>query len=259
MKGAVEIIDANLRAAMRFFGYATGKGAIVEYPGVVAIDSGLSYGVFNLVFLTAPCQDLASAITAPMRHFQGRSRRWSFWLCEDLLDHAARRTARKTFNSQGFRSLSHPPGMLAERVAPPLHALPPIEYRRVSTRETRRDFFQISAVCFDIPPHIARTVYETDSAWSGDYRGYVAYDAGRPVATVAIVPAAEALGVYSLGTLPEHRRLGYGEALLRAALADVSRETGFSRTVLQSTDAGLRLYRSMGYREVTRYAVYLSE
>ena len=47
-----EIIDENLRTAMRFFGRATGSGDVVSLPGVEAIFSGLDYGVFNIAMLT---------------------------------------------------------------------------------------------------------------------------------------------------------------------------------------------------------------
>ena len=66
------------------------------------------------------------------------------------------------------------------------------------------------------------------------------------------------MGVYSLSTLPECRRLGYGEALLRTALAAEQRRTGIQRVVLQSTDAGYAIYKRMGFREVAKFSVYLT-
>ena len=45
------VIDENLRAAMRFFGYATGTGEIAPLPGGIAMYSGLEYGVFNIAML----------------------------------------------------------------------------------------------------------------------------------------------------------------------------------------------------------------
>ena len=50
-----QIVDANLRAAMRFFGGATGRGEIASLPGGVAMYSGLDYGVFNIAMLTGAC------------------------------------------------------------------------------------------------------------------------------------------------------------------------------------------------------------
>jgi len=83
--------------------------------------------------------------------------------------------------------------------------------------------------------------------------------AGRVVSICAVVAAAEVLGVYSLATHPSYRRLGYGEATMRAALAEMQRRTGLERIVLQSTEAGYALYRRMGFRDATRFSVYLTK
>jgi len=114
-------------------------------------------------------------------------------------------------------------------------------------------------VTFDIPYTIAQTVYTREQAWSGDYRGFVGLVDGRPVAIAAIVIAAGAIGVYSLGTLPAFRRQGYGEALLRIAATETQRRTGLQKFVLQSTEAGYSLYRRMGFEDAAKFAVYLTK
>jgi len=63
-------------------------------------------------------------------------------------------------------------------------------------------------------------------------------------------------GVYNVATLPGHQRRGYGEAVMRHAIADARREHGIEQTILQSTPAGLRLYERMGFHTVTRVSVY---
>jgi ribosomal protein S18 acetylase RimI-like enzyme len=59
-----------------------------------------------------------------------------------------------------------------------------------------------------------------------------------------------------VATLPESQRLGYGEAVMRYAIEHARREHGIERSILQSTPAGFRLYERMGYRTVTKVAVY---
>jgi ribosomal protein S18 acetylase RimI-like enzyme len=72
------------------------------------------------------------------------------------------------------------------------------------------------------------------------------------------VNSADAIGVYSLATHPSHRRSGYGEALLRAVVSYASNESGIDRVVLQSTEIGHSLYQRLGFRDATRYTVYLT-
>jgi hypothetical protein len=43
---------------------------------------------------------------------------------------------------------------------------------------------------------------------------------------------------------------------MRHALAEVKRQWGIERSILQSTPAGYRLYERMGYRPITTVAVY---
>jgi GNAT superfamily N-acetyltransferase len=261
--GDFQIVDANLRAAMRFFGDATGTGEIRTLDGALAVYSGLDYGVFNIALLEGHPPEGIEGFTERLaqcaRYFAPRTMRWSFWLCEDSLDAPTRRKARALLMDRDLRPISQAPGMLAEALAPPVRLLPKIECLPVADRSTRQAFGALTAVSFDIPMRIAQAVYEPERAWSGDYRGFVGVAGGKPVAIVAIVATAEALGVYSLSTLPEYRRLGYGEAVLRAAVAAEQQRTGIRRVVLQSTDAGYSLYRRLGFNEVAKFSVYLTK
>jgi ribosomal protein S18 acetylase RimI-like enzyme len=257
------IVDENLRTAMRFFGEATGSGEVIPLPGAVAIFSGLDYGVFNIAMLdgrvTRAGDGLETRLAEIARYFKKRTLRWSFWLCEDLLDPGLLRRARQTLADFGLRAISHPPGMMAPMLLPPVKPLPSIEVRRVANETLQRAFTEITAVSFDIPYTVAHAVYSQDRAWRGDYWGFVGMVDTKPVSIAAIVAAAGALGVYSLATYPIHRHQGYGEAMLRAAVSEVQRHTGIERVVLQSTEAGYALYHRMGFREVTRYSVYLTK
>lgn len=258
-----EIVDANLRSAMRFFGEATGTGEIRTLDGALAVYSGLEYGVFNIALLEgSPPQGIegfTERLARCARYFAPRTMRWSFWLCEDSLDAPTRRQVRSLLMERDLRPISQAPGMLAEALAPPVRTLPKLECLPVAGRAMRQAFGGLTAVSFDIPMRIAQAVYEPERAWHGDYRGFVGMAGGKPVAIVAIVATADALGVYSLSTLPECRRLGYGEAILRAAVAAEQQRTGIRRVVLQSTDAGYSLYRRLGFNEVAKFSVYLTK
>jgi GNAT superfamily N-acetyltransferase len=252
-------VEENLRAAMRFFAEATGSGDIGSLPGAVALFSGLDYGVFNIALLDGQGGALESTLAEVAHYFKKRTLRWSFWLCEDLLDGPARRRARQTFFDFGLRAISHPPGMIAPALLPASRPLPEIECRPVADAATRQAFAEITSISFEIPTLVAHAVYTPERAWKGAYQGFVGLAGGRPVSIAAIVPAAGALGIYSVGTLPLFRRHGYGEALVRAAVSEVQRRTGLTRLVLQSTEAGYALYHRMGFRDATKFTVYLTK
>ncbi len=267
--GGFRMVENNLRVAMRFFGRATGTGEVCVADGLELVYSGLDYGVFNMALLARPVsseRDLAASLAAAGRFYRERKSRWSFWLCEDLLDPTARRHSREIFTEAGMRAISHAPGMLAPALPAPSRPLPEIECHAVSAAELRAAFAGLTVSCFDIPFSVARAVYEPESAWQGAYRGYVGMVNGSAVSIVALVRAEGAVGIYSLGTIPAHRQQGYGEALLRAALAqenaaceNAARENAVPEPlVLESTDAGYRLYRRIGFRDVTNFTVYLT-
>ena len=256
-------IDDNLRTAMRFFGEATGAGEVRIAEGAQMVYSGLDYGVFNIGFLNgiaATERSLASVLATCGRFYRERHVRWSFWLCEGLLDTPVRRRSREIFADAGMRVISQAPGMRTTALAAPTRPVPPLDVRPVNDAATRAAFAELTTVCFDIPHAVAQSVYAPEGAWRGAYQGFVGYVANRPVAIVAFVRAAEVLGIYSLGTMPEFRRRGYGEAILRSAAAKMAQPTGPQEPfVLESTEAGYGLYRRLGFRDTTKFTVYLTK
>ena len=258
-----EIVEANLRAAMRFFGEATGTGEVRDLRGSVGIYSGLDYGVFNIAMLDGPIPSAPGQMEGRLQQcrefFEPRTRRWSFWLCEEFVPPRRLQAAQKALMSQHLRLISQAPGMLAEELEPPVRKLPEIECLPVTDQTAREAFGGLTAESFDIPMNVAREVYYPAIAWEGAYRGYLGKVAGRVVSIIAIVAAAGSLGIYSLATLPEDRRRGYGEALLRAAVAIERRRTGIQRLILQSSEAGHALYLRMGFRTAANFAVYLTK
>jgi ribosomal protein S18 acetylase RimI-like enzyme len=59
-----------------------------------------------------------------------------------------------------------------------------------------------------------------------------------------------------VATLPDHRRKGCAETLVRHAVAHVERSQGISLSVLQATQEAVPLYRRMGYQTVTHFSVF---
>jgi len=258
-----QTIHENLRAAMQFFGYATGTGETASLPGGIAMYSGLDYGVFNIAMMDGRVSHagltLEQRLVEFVHYFKHKTPRWSLWVCEDLLDHPTRRRARQVLGDFGLRAISHPPGMIASGLLPPTYSLPSIEVQPVSDTASQKAFTEITSICFEIPFGVAQAVYGQDNAWRGDYQGFIARAEGRVVAICAIVAAADVLGVYSLATHPNYRRLGYGEATVRTVVAEMQRRTGIERVILQSTEAGYGLYRRLGFRDATRFTVYLTK
>jgi ribosomal protein S18 acetylase RimI-like enzyme len=255
------VVERNLRATMRFFGQASGSGEVTERDGMLLIDSGVNYAVFNIAMLTGAVETRDALIrrsATAARYFEERQTRWSLWICDDLLPDPVRRDAQAIFAEDRLRRLTEAPGMIAERLRPPDRALPAVQCRPVADAATRADFAHITSLNFDIPFATCQRVYGTEQAWSHDYHGYIGYYKGTAVTTVAVVIAAESIGIYSVSTLPPYRRKGYAESLMRQVITQYTLGTGIERTVLQATRAGFDMYRKMGYRAVSHFTVYMT-
>jgi ribosomal protein S18 acetylase RimI-like enzyme len=255
-----ENVAANLRESFRAIAALRAPGEIRELPGVSIASAGVTFQMFNAAFLSAPVAseaELARRIMLPSVHFNARGLEWSYWVCEDWLGTKARRRSRQVFERHGLRHSVDLPGMVAERILPPVKPLPKLEIRCVRDRATSDAFCAIGSVCFHVPLPWFREVFDNDSVWER-FICWVGYVDSEPVSTAATVIGGGAVGVYNVATMPEHQMRGYGEAVMRHAVAEAQRQYGIGQTILQSTPAGHRLYERMGFRSVTNVAVYAS-
>jgi GNAT superfamily N-acetyltransferase len=255
-------VEENLRHSFRALASDRPAGDVREIGGVSIASAGTPFQMFNAAFLAGTVtgqEDLERRIVTARVHFRARDLGWSFWVCMDLLPSKLQRRAERLFERNGLRLTVQLPGMAAERLLPPRRELPKIEIRRVADEATRLAFCDIGCTCFHVPLSWFREIFLQRRLWDGDFVGYVGYLDGEPVATAATVTAAGVVGVYNVATLPQHRRRGHGEALMRYALERARQESGCERTILQATEYGLPLYLSMGYRTVTSVEVYAFE
>jgi len=256
-------VAENLLEALRFFGQAREDAEIVDLPGVSLIFCGLNYAAFNAALLAEPIQgeagELDRLIETAAARFDARGLRWTYWLCEDFLGQTLRRQSSRIFHRRGLRPLTEAPGMYTERLAPPEHKLPDLDIRPVVDAPTRTAFADIMSASFEIPHSVSTSVYGLERAWNGSFRGYVGYASGRAVTTAALVITGDVAGLYSVATAPQHRRLGFAEAIMRHVVQEAYRTAGVQRTVLQATSSGYTLYEKMGYRAVTTFQVHIAD
>jgi len=248
---------ANLIESLSFYGHATGKGCIEESGGVRLVASGVPYSVFNIALLTSPVADIEGELERRIQlagnWFRRQGLSWSFWICEDHLGRRAARSLHTIFDRQGLLCIAESPGMEAWPLPPPRRPLPPMEWRRVQDAPTRQAFTHLVSVSFQVPFSIAEQIYSREAAWAGELEGYVGYVGSEAVCSCGLVESDNALGIYSVSTLPDWRRKGYAESLMRQVLAT---RPASSCIILQSSRAGQKLYYEMGFHRVTRWFVF---
>jgi ribosomal protein S18 acetylase RimI-like enzyme len=84
----------------------------------------------------------------------------------------------------------------------------------------------------------------------------VGYLAGEPVSAAAAVHSGRTLGVYAVATVERARRRGIGRAVTWAAIEAGANAWESTIAVLQSSEMGVPVYRSMGFEEVARYVEF---
>lgn len=253
------VLLANLLETMKSFARVRPTGCVREERGVTAVYSGRKGAVFNAVLLSAPVgseSELMEKLEEVDRFFQGFGARWSLWLVEDLVPMTLLPRLGRLLDRFGLVEQSRGSGMIADAIAPPRRALPVLEVLPVGAPSVCFDFCQVMSVAFVTPLATFLDVYNGTEYWSHNVRGYVAYWEGRSVATACTVVEAGAVGIYGVSTRPDMQRKGIGEALMRYVLREAQREGAPERTVLEATDAALRLYKRLGYRKITGVTVY---
>jgi ribosomal protein S18 acetylase RimI-like enzyme len=254
-------IADNLRQSFRVLADGRPRADVCELPGVSVASLGVSFQMFNAAFLNQAVEtqaQLEARLLAARRHFESRKLQWALWICDDWLTPSIQRKLSRICETFGLRLSAEMPGMKAERIRPPLGALPELEFRRVETVESLDDFRAIGSTCFHVPIAWFGEVFDEGVMAQRKFACWVGYRNGAPVATAATVASADVTGIYNVATAPEHRRRGYGEAITRHAIDAAVREGDPGRLVLQSTSLGQRIYLRMGFEPIARVLVYSS-
>lgn len=260
-----EALEANLRQSFGVLAQGRARADIAELDGVSIRSLGAAFQMFNAAFLNRPVparRDLEERLACARQLFAARGLPWAFWICEDWLGRSAKRALVSSCENFGMLAAAEMPGMVADSLRAPRrfmgHRTPlPLEIRRAETPRTMQDFRSIGALCFHVPPAWFSEVFD-DSIPSRDFTCWVGYRGTFPVATAATVVSDGVIGLYNVATMPDERGKGYAESVTRHAVAWASRQSGLTRVILQSTAQGERLYRRLGFREVSRVVVFNS-
>lgn len=259
-------MEANLRQSFRVLAQGRPKADIAELDGVSIASLGAAFQMFNAAFLNrevSGLEDLANRFRAAREVFAARRIPWAFWVCDEWLARPVRRELVDTCESFGMRAVAEMPGMLADslrdtsRLSLRTRPAPPLDIRPADNVRGMRDFRTVGSLCFHVPPAWFGEVFD-DSIPAREFRCWVGYHEERPVATAATLVSHGVIGLYNVASLPGEQGKGFGEAITRHAIGEATRESGLRRVILQSTMQGERLYRKLGFREVSRLVVFNS-
>ena len=246
--GSEDVIGRSQRTLVWFHrcSLALGPGPRVrEWADGTALGSDLPTEVTNTLFVSARPSNGRDLLSAGREFFRG-SVAWRVTVPDSL-----RLSVEPWALAAGMRATPPVPRMLLAPLPSAPSGPADLEIRRVTTRTEWHDFCSAAGRGFGIPAWYLRIAFARPLAGEavppGSIRPFVGYVDGRAVATAAQATSDGVTGIFFVGTVPEMRRRGFGQALTWAAVED-GRSLGADAAWLQSTPEGRPLYEKMGFR-----------
>ena len=265
MHGSPSEIEESIQQVIGFsklLAISAGSGSVVEMPGLIAPFGNVAIPLLNVVHATSRVRDLADLgrrAAAAVAYATPTGLPWLFGLCDAWLPESGADEIAGVLAEHGLHPAMKLTGMVADALLPPVRPLPEIELRQVDDVASAAAVGDINCVAYGLPLDEGRRSIGNRPFYTGGNLGHLGVVGGTPVSCAATLRVDDALYVALVATAEGHRRRGYCEAVLRRSLADASRATGLSRTVLHATEDGQPLYEQMGYRVTTTFTYYATD
>lgn len=225
---------------------------------LVLTDSGLPCDTFNAVcHARLPPEVADDRIEAAVNHFKQATRPFSWWYSPG--DTPADLGVR--LQAAGLHAAESELAMAADLEQMMLDTTLPPDFtiRRVRSLSELLDFARVMAANWTPPDEHVIRFYEQAAplllAVDSPLWFYVGYTGERAVASAEAAAADNTVGLYSICTLSDYRRRGYGAAMTVRPLVD-ARRAGIQTAILQASDEGARIYRRVGFQafgQITEY------
>jgi ribosomal protein S18 acetylase RimI-like enzyme len=159
----------------------------------------------------------------------------------------------------GAEALDDAPHMLVETARVP-DADPALAIGLVTDDAGRQAFVEVAGAAFQTigaDPETWPVVYRSlGSVCAEDVIAVVASTEGRPVGAAMGYLSDGLCEVIHVAAVPAARRRGIGKAVTARVVAE-ARARGATMAVLQATEHGEGVYRSLGFEEIDRYGLHL--
>ena len=238
---------------------ASARADVRDLSGWAAAWDSADVALFNTILLSDPIADAADLERRieVLREFldsKPPEQPPLVVLCLDFIPPELRDRASESICTFGLRQTFLSRGMATDPLPPAARQLPAVECRRAQDEAACHTLADINSTVHRFPVDTGRATMMQSGALAPDFFGYIGYLGKVPIATSVVIPMNGCLHVLRVATLPEHRRRGYGEAVMRYSIEAASEATGLARTTLHTTQAGFEMYRQMGYRVVAEFA-----
>jgi GNAT superfamily N-acetyltransferase len=227
-----------------------------DRPGLAISWPNTAFALYNALFLTEQLMDvnvLKDRVQQAAAYLRARSHGGLFLVCLDNLSGAAKEELPAILADAKLVQAMPATGMASDILPLAAPAHPNLRFERVLDDQTIEDFALLNCISYDIPIGTRYSLTKEHTLWRNHAYGFVAYEGDKPVSTATAIISEDCLFLFAVATLPEARRKGYAEAIVRHALQTAHEATGIRRTVLHATEAGYPLYLRLGYHPNAKF------
>jgi ribosomal protein S18 acetylase RimI-like enzyme len=253
----ITLIEGNFHSLWDTFGRLPGA-EYSKQSDVIRFISGVPYPLCNDVVHSRFNRDkVGEQIKATLSPFQERNLPMLWWvgpsaepadLGKHLEDHGlvfVEEVAGMVLRMDDLDAPSSVPGLIIEEVGDDraLDAWSQAFSKGFEMPDRAVSFFRNAICAIGLDPE-------------SPYRHYIGSLDGLPVACSSVYMARGVAGIYNVTTLPEAQHRGVGAAMTLRPLID-AREKGCFAGILQATEAGLNLYKKLGFQECCGLSIYM--
>ena len=228
------------------------SGTVWEGDGVGAAWANTPFSICNGTYLTSPVNDagdMERRLGMAAEFAAGADLPWIFYICKDWIPPELYPDFEAAATRAGLTLIIQMTGMVATELRPPRRPAPALEIEPIQTEAQRLEATDLQAYAYSFPVDLCRTPTQAGALWGKTPQfAYIGYADGMPASTATTLVIDGVLYVALVATHPQAQRRGYAEAVMRHSLAEASRATGLSRTVLHASQAGYPIYAAMGYQ-----------
>ena len=148
--------------------------------------------------------------------------------------------------------------LMVLRAGTPVTPSAPVRITRALGPELVGIAGDLAAAAFETPRDAIARYIDVCVTETAGVETWIAWDDDKAMSAVTVTPTGSTAGISLMATPPDRQRGGWGRALLTQVMADY-RGRGVTRFHLGATEAGLRLYESVGFETVASLAAWLLE
>lgn len=229
---------------------------VFEKDGIATYWAGCSSIFFNLLFLSEPVTGrtmLNQRLRVAADYMRTKTEPGLLFISDDYLHGEVLTATDGVLEETGLVSMIETTGMIGDLVAFAGRSKhPALRFERVTDERGFYECADINSVAYSSPVELMRDGIDGATLWKERAYCYLAYLGDVAVSTASVVESEGVLYVALVATRPDMERRGFAEATMRHALSAASEATGYRKTCLHATQAGLPVYERMGYTPVTR-------